>query len=132
MENPKNHRGYGDDFWGLTASDGPEQYSANEPNAKNDEGKMTPTGALASFPYTPAASMRALKNYYWNYGKYLYGYYGFRDAIDLDRNWCSSIYMGLNQVPVVVMIENYRTKLLWNLFMSAPEVEKARSTLGFK
>lgn len=131
IENPKNHRGYGDDFWGLTASDGPEHYSANEPNEKNDEGKMTPTGALASFPYTPEASMRALKNYYRNYGKYLYGYYGFRDAIDLDRNWCSSIYMGLNQAPVVVMIENHRTKLLWNLFMSAPEVEAARSNLGF-
>ncbi|KIC95978.1 glucoamylase family protein [Flavihumibacter solisilvae] len=126
IENPKNHRGYGDDFWGLTASDGPEHYSANEPNVKNDEGKMTPTGALASFPYTPEASMRALRNYYRNYGKYLYGYYGFRDAIDLDRNWCSSIYMGLNQAPVVVMIENYRTKLLWDLFMSAPEVEAAR------
>ena len=132
IENPENHRGYGDDFWGLTASDGPEHYSANEPNEKNDEGKMTPTGAMASFPYTPEASMRALKNYYREYGKYLYGYYGFRDAFDLDRNWCSPIYMGLNQAPVVVMIENYRTKLLWNLFMSAPEAEAARSALGFK
>lgn len=132
IENPENHNGYGDDFWGLTASDGPEHYSANEPNPKSDEGKMTPTGALASFPYTPEASMRALKNYYRNYGKFLYGYYGFRDAIDLDRNWCSPIYMGLNQAPVVVMIENYRTKLLWNLFMSAPEVKAARSKLEFR
>lgn len=132
IENPENHRGYGDDFWGLTASDGPEHYSANEPNPKSDEGKMTPTGALASFPYTPEASMRALKNYYRNYGKYLYGYYGFRDAIDLDKNWCSPIYMGLNQAPVVVMIENYRTKLLWNLFMSAPDVKAARSKLDFE
>lgn len=132
IENPENHNGYGDDFWGLTASDGPEHYSANEPNEKGDEGKMTPTGALASFPYTPEASMRALKNYYRNYGKYLYGYYGFRDAIDLDKNWCSPIYMGLNQAPVVVMIENYRSKLLWDLFMSAPEVEAAREALGFK
>ena len=132
IENPENHRGYGDDFWGLTASDGPEHYSANEPNEKGDEGKMTPTGALASFPYTPEASMRALKNYYRNYGTYLYGYYGFRDAIDLDKNWCSRIYMGLNQAPVVVMIENYRSKLLWDLFMANPEVEKAREALGFE
>jgi exo beta-1,2-glucooligosaccharide sophorohydrolase (non-reducing end) len=131
IENPENHRDYGDDFWGLTASDGPENYSANEPNEKNDEGKMTPTGALASFPYTPEASMRALKNYYRNYGKYLYGYFGFRDAIDLDKNWCSPIYMGLNQAPVVVMIENYRSKLLWDLFMAAPEVEAATKNLGF-
>jgi hypothetical protein len=132
IENPENHRGYGDDFWGLTASDGPEHYSANEPNERGDEGKMTPTGALASFPYTPEASMRALKNYYRNYGKYLYGYYGFRDAINLDINWCSPIYMGLNQAPIVVMIENYRSKLLWDLFMSNPEVERAREALGFK
>jgi exo beta-1,2-glucooligosaccharide sophorohydrolase (non-reducing end) len=69
------------------------------PTKKNDEGKMTPTGALASFLYTPEASMRALKNYYRNYGKYLYGYYGFRDAIDLDKNWCSPIYMGLIRHP---------------------------------
>ena len=131
IENPEDHRGYGDDFWGLTASDGPEYYSANEPNEKGDEGKMTPTGALASFPYTHEASMRALKNYYRNYGKYLYGYYGFRDAINLDVNWCSPIYMGLNQAPVVVMIENYRSKLLWDLFMSNPDVEKAREALGF-
>lgn len=132
IENPKNHRDYGDDFWGLTASDGPEHYSANEPTEKGDEGKMTATGALASFPYTPEASMRALKNYYRNYGKYLYGYYGFRDAINLDKNWCSPIFMGLNQAPIVVMIENYRTKLLWDLFMSNPEVEKAKEALGFE
>jgi hypothetical protein len=129
IENPENHRGYGDDFWGLTASDGPEHYSANEPNERGDEGKMTPTGALASFPYTPEASMRALKNYYRNYGKYLYGYYGFRDAINLDINWCSPIFMGLNQAPIVVMIENYRSKLLWDLFMANPEVETALDAL---
>jgi hypothetical protein len=132
IENPKNYRGYGDDFWGLTASDGPEHYAANEPTEHGDEGKMTPTGALASFPYTPDASMRALKNYYRNYGKYLYGYYGFRDAIKLDQNWCSPIFMGLNQAPIVVMIENYRSKLLWDLFMSNPEVDEARVAIGSK
>lgn len=132
IENPKNYRGYGDDFWGLTASDGPEHYAANEPTEHGDEGKMTPTGALASFPYTPDASMRALKNYYRNYGKYLYGYYGFRDAIKLDQNWCSPIFMGLNQAPIVVMIENYRSRLLWDLFMSNPEVDEARVAIGSK
>lgn len=125
IENPLKHKGYGDDFWGLTASDGVSYYTADEPNVKNDKGKLTATGALASFPYTPEASMKALKNYYRNYGKYLYGYYGFRDAIDLDKNWCSPIYMGLNQAPVVVMIENHRSKLLWDLFMANPEVQDA-------
>lgn len=130
IENPENHKGYGDDFWGLTASDGTSHYSADEPTLHGDKGKLTATGALASFPYTPEASMRALKNYYRNYGRYLYGYYGFRDAIDLDQNWCSPIYMGLNQAPIVVMIENYRSGLLWELFMANPEVQEAIKKIG--
>lgn len=129
IENPNKHKGYGDDFWGLTASDGTSHYSADEPTLHADKGKLTATGALASFPYTPEASMKALKNYYRNYGQYLYGYYGFRDAIDLDNNWCSPIYMGLNQAPVVVMIENYRSNLLWDLFMANPEVQSAKKKI---
>jgi hypothetical protein len=84
---------------------------------------MAPTGAVSSFPYTPAESMKALKNYYYNYGKFLWGEYGFRDAFSLSQNWCSEIYMGLNQAPMVVMIENYRTGLLWKLFMSDRDVQ---------
>ncbi len=123
IENPEKHQGYGADCWGLTASDGPWNYSANEPVPHADEGKMTPTGALASFPYLPVESMTALKNYYNNYGKFLWGEYGFRDAFNLDENWCAEIYMGLNQAPVVVMIENYRTGLIWNLFMKDKDVQ---------
>lgn len=131
IENPENHRGYGSDSWGLTASDGPENYSANEPKPDQDEGKLTPTGALASMPYLPEESLEVLKNYYRNYGHFLYGYYGFRDAFNLDVNWSSPLYMGLNQAPIVVMIENHRTGLLWNLFMSAPEVQNGLDKLGF-
>jgi hypothetical protein len=69
--------------------------------------------------------MAALKNYYHNYGSFLWGEYGFRDAFNLDENWCSEIYMGLNQAPIVVMIENYRTGLIWNLFMKNPDIQKA-------
>lgn len=123
VENPEKHQGYGADCWGLTASDGPNHYSANEPVPHADEGKMTPTGALASFPYLPDESMAALKNYYHRYGKFLWGEYGFRDAFNLDENWCSEIYMGLNQAPIVVMIENYRSGLLWNLFMKDNDVQ---------
>jgi hypothetical protein len=123
IENPQKHQGYGPDAWGLTASDGLWGYSADEPVPHADKGKITPTGALASFPYTPAESMAALKNYYRNYGKFLWGEYGFRDAFNLDERWCSEIFMGLNQGPVTVMVENYRTGLLWKLFMSCPEVQ---------
>lgn len=123
VQNPNNYKGYGDDAWGLTASDGPFSYSADEPIKHRDFGKLTPTGAISSFPYTPEESMKALKNYYFNYGKFLWGEYGFKDAFDLTHNWCSEIYMGLNQAPMTVMIENYRTGLIWKLFMSNAEVE---------
>jgi hypothetical protein len=123
VENPGRYQGYNDSCWGLTAGDGPFHYSASEPVLRMDDGKMVPTGAIASFPYTPEQSMKALKNYYNNYGHFLWGEYGFRDAFNLTENWCSEIFMGLNQAPMVVMIENYRTGLLWNLFMEIPEIQ---------
>ena len=123
VENPKHFKGYGDSAWGLTASDGPVTYYADEPVLWQDHGKITPTGAISSFPYTPEESMKALKNYYFNYGKFLWGEYGFKDSFDPTNNWCSEIYMGLNQAPMTVMIENYRTGLIWKLFMSSPEIK---------
>jgi hypothetical protein len=122
--NPGKYKGYGEGCWGLTASDGPYEYAANEPVTSRDKGIIAPTGAISSFPYTPVQSMKALKNYYNNYGSFLWGEYGFRDAFDLTRNWCSGIYMGLNQAPMVVMIENFRTGLLWKLFMSDKDVQQ--------
>ncbi len=122
VANPKGYQGYGENGWGLTASDGPFDYSADEPVEWQDHGKLTPTGAIASFPYTPEESMKALKNYYYHCGQFLWGEYGFRDAFNLTDNWCSEIYMGLNQAPMVVMIENYRTGLIWKLFMQDPEI----------
>jgi hypothetical protein len=130
VTNPGHYPGYGESCWGLTASDGPEHYSADEPVLGRDKGKIAPTGAIASFPYTPEESMRALKNYYYNYGHFLWGEYGFRDAFNLKENWCSEIFMGLNQAPIVVMIENYRSGLLWKLFMKDVDVEKG--VLSFK
>ncbi|MGH2647884.1 MAG: glucoamylase family protein [Ginsengibacter sp.] len=123
LKNPNNYKSYSDSCWGLTASDGPFHYSADEPVPSRDQGKIAPTGAVSSFPYTPVESMKALKNYYYNYGKFLWGAYGFHDAFNLTQNWCSGIYMGLNQAPMVVMIENYRTGLLWKLFMSNPDIK---------
>jgi hypothetical protein len=130
VDNPGNYKGYGDSCWGLTASDGPYNYSADEPVLRQDHGKIGPTGAISSFPYMPEESMKALKNYYYNYGKFLWGEYGFRDAFNLTQNWCSEIYMGLNQAPMVVMIENYRTGLLWKLFMSDKDIQKGLSSLA--
>lgn len=122
VANPKHYAGYGADAWGLTASDGTKGYVAQAPDEADDIGNITPTGALASFPYTPEASMAALKHYYRDFGDTMWGVYGLRDAINPTLNWVSPIYMGLNQAPIVVMIENYRTGLVWKNFMSNREI----------
>ncbi|MGO9405414.1 MAG: glucoamylase family protein [Terriglobales bacterium] len=122
IANPKHFAGYGPNAWGLTASDGPDGYVPHAPDEADDRGTLTPTGALASFPYTPEASMAAYKHYYRDLGAQLWDIYGPRDAFNVSENWVSPIYMGLNQAPIVVMIENYRTGLVWNNFMSNPEI----------
>ena len=128
-ENPGGFVGYSDSCWGLTASDDPWGYDAHDPSLKKDDGTITPTGALASFPYTPVESMKALKYFYYNLGDKLWSIYGFRDAFNLTQNWYANIFMGLDQSPVVVMIENYRTGLIWKLFMSNKEIQQMLSKL---
>ena len=129
-ENPKEFPAYGPKCWGLTASDGPWGYKAREPVERMDDGTIAPTGALASFPYLPGEAMQALKFYYRECGHFLWGEYGFRDAFNLTEDWVASIFMGLNQAPVTVMIENYRTGLLWDLFMSSPDVQQGLKKLN--
>jgi hypothetical protein len=120
--NPKHFPGYGANAWGLTASDGPHGYVPHAPDDNNDTGTLTLTGALSSFPYTPEASMEALKHYYRDLGDQLWDIYGPRDAFNPKEDWISPIYMGLNQAPIVVMVENYRTGLVWKQFMANPEI----------
>ena len=132
MENPGRHKGYGANAWGLTASDGPAGYAAQAPELRDDLGNITPTGALASFPYTPEASMSAFKHYYRDLGDHLWGIYGPRDAFNPDQDWYSPIYMGLNQAPITVMIENYRTGLVWKIFQSNPEIHGMLKKLNAK
>jgi hypothetical protein len=132
VANPKHFAGYSAADWGLTASDGPNGYLAHAPDAGDDDGTMTPTGALSSFPYTPEASMAALKYFYRDRGADIWGIYGPRDAFNDSADWISPIYMGLNQAPIVVMIENYRSGLLWKLFMSNPEIHPMLDKIGFR
>ena len=122
IADPKHFPGYGPNAWGLTASDGPQGYVPHAPDEINDRGTLTLTGALASFPYTPEASMAALKHYYRDLGAQLWDIYGPRDAYNPGQDWVSPIYMGLNQAPIVVMVENYRTGLVWKNFMANPEI----------
>lgn len=129
VDNPKNYAGYTENSWGLTASDDHTGYSAHSPT--NDPGVISPTAALSSFPYTPEESMAAMKFFYYKLGDRLYGEYGFKDAFNLNEAWFASSYLAIDQGPIVVMIENYRTGLLWDLFMSAPEVQDGLTKLGF-
>jgi hypothetical protein len=128
-DNPANYVGYSEDCWGLTASDGFSGYSAHSPT--NDRGVLTPTAALSSFPYTPEQSMQALEHFYYLLGDRLWGEYGFRDAFSPTDDWIADSYLAIDQGPIIVMIENHRTGLLWELFMSAPEIRTGLSSLGF-
>jgi hypothetical protein len=128
--NPKNYYGYSDQCWGLTASDIPNGYTASSPT--NDVGVIAPTAALSSFPYTPTESMKALKFFYYKLGDKLWSDYGFYDAFRLQDAWFSKTYLAIDEGPIIVMIENYRTGLLWNLFMSCPEVKTGMKAIGFQ
>lgn len=129
VENPKHFKGYGEDCWGLTASDDPLGYSAHSPT--NDDGTISPTAALSSFPYTPEYSMKALRHFYFDLGNKIWGVYGFKDAFDESKKWVADSYLAIDEGPIVAMIENYRSGLFWKLFMNIPEIQKGLHKLGF-
>jgi hypothetical protein len=131
IDNPENHMGYSEVSWGLTASDDPWGYLAHEPRPWADNGTITPTAALSSMPYTPAESITALKHFYREHGEQLWGEMGFYDAFNLDENWFATSYLAIDQGPIVGMIENYRSGLLWEQFMANPEIQPALDAIGF-
>lgn len=128
-DNPKGYPNYSDHCWGLTAGDIPSGYGVSEPT--NDRGVITPTAAVSSIPYTPHQSMDAIRFFYYTAGDRLWGDYGFYDAFDVHAGWWADSYIAIDQGPQIVMIENYRTGLIWDLFMSAPEVRAGLDKLGF-
>jgi hypothetical protein len=129
VRNPKGYKGYGPDTWGLTASDSYEGYNAHSPD--NDLGVISPTAALSAFPYTPEYAMKALRHFYQDLGPRIYGEYGFKDAFNETRGWVAESYLAIDQGPIIVMMENYRTGLCWKLFMSCPEIQGGLKKLGF-
>lgn len=131
VRNPDKYSGYGKDCWGLTASYSLTGYAAHSPGEKNDLGVISPTAALSSFPYSPEQSMSAMKHFYYVLGTKIWGVYGFYDAFSEQNNWYPERYLAIDEGPVVVMIENYRTGLIWDLFMSSPEIKNGLQKLGF-
>ena len=129
--NPGKFAGYSDSCWGLTASYSINGYAAHAPGEVNDLGVIAPSAALSSFPYTPEQSMNAVKHFYYILGNKIWGEFGFFDAFSEQNNWFPQRYLAIDQGPVVVMIENFRTGLLWNLFMSSPEIQNGLKILGF-
>jgi hypothetical protein len=129
IDNPKKYKGYGENCWGLSASDDYKGYDAHSPT--NDDGVISPTAALSSFPYTPEYSMKALRHFYEDLGHQIWGEYGFKDAFSENENWYANSYLAIDQGPIVVMIENYRSGLFWNLFMKIPEIQTGLKKLGF-
>lgn len=129
IANPNNFYGYSDQCWGLTASDVPNGYTASSPT--NDVGVIAPTAAISSLPYTPAESMKALKFFYYTLGDKLWKEYGFVDAFALKDLWYANSFLAIDEGPVIVMIENYRSGLLWNLLTGCPEVKAGMKKLGF-
>jgi len=130
IANPNGFAGYGPHCWGLTACDGDAGYDAFSP--KNDHGVIAPTAALSSIPYTPAESMAVLRYLYEDLGDKIWRRHGFLDAFNLSRDWVAPGNLAIDQGPIVVMIENHRSALLWDLFMSCPEVQSGLRRLGFE
>jgi hypothetical protein len=132
VQNPLKYVGYSADCWGLTASYSVAGYAAHAPTERDDHGVISPTAALSSIVYTPEYSMDAMRYFYNQLGDKLWGEYGFYDAFSLTENWFPQRYLAIDQGPGPVMIENYRSGLLWNLFMSHPDIQNGLKKLGFE
>lgn len=135
IANPHNWKDYSDKCWGLTASytrnaDGTTGYTAHQPN--NDTGVISPTAALSSFPFAPVEAMKFLHYLYDEHKAQYVGIAGPYDAFSPQYNWVTPRYLAIDQGTIAPMIENYRTGLLWKLFMNAIEVKQGLNKLGFE
>lgn len=129
VANPHRHAGYGPACWGLTSSDGPDGYSPHSPDL--DDGTIAPTAALSSMPYAPHEALSAARHFLTTHGPRVWSEYGFSDAFCERRDWFATTNLAIDQGPILVMLENYRSGLLWKLFMSVPEVRAGLRRLGF-
>ncbi len=129
IANPRHYVGYGPDCWGISAG---INAGGGQPQPRDDNGTISVMAALGCMPYTPEASMAALKHYYRDLGSKVWGIFGFHDSFNPTEDWYEPVYMALDQAPITVMIENYRTGLVWKCFMSNPEIPRALRAMGFK
>ena len=130
VRNPKSYKGYGPKCWGLSAGDAVNGYAASAPD--NDLGVINPSAALSSFCYAPDQAMAALRHFYEDLGDRLWGRFGFVDGFSPQHDWYADTFLAISQAPIIIMIENYRSGLLWKLFMGIPEIQAGMKKLGFK
>ena len=138
IANPGKFQGYGELAWGLTACDGPsfvkfQAYSARgAPPPENDDGTIAPTAVGASIPFAPEICIPTLRHFYDRFRTNIWTSYGFCDAFNLTANWWDPEVLGIDQGPMVIMIENYRTGGVWKTFMKAPEIQRGLRNAGFR
>lgn len=135
IENPKGHKGLGADLWGFTSSDDPlVGYTSHHPNTNDENGTVSPTAAVSSIVYTPEESLACIRHLYYDLGEKVFGKYGFYDAYNpsmVEGQQVVKSHLAIDQGPQVVMIENYRSGMIWDLFMTAPEIQEGLKKLGF-
>ena len=135
IENPNGHKGLGADLWGFTSSDDPlVGYTSHHPGTDAENGTVSPTAAVSSIVYTPEESLGFIRHMYYSLGEKTFGKYGFYDAYNPSMAEGQQVvrsFLAIDQGPQVVMIENYRSGLIWNLFMSCPEIHNGLTKLGF-
>ena len=133
IDNPRRWPNYSAEEWGITASDVPNGYLARgAPPAQNDNGTIAPTAAGGSYAFTPDLSREALRTFYREYRPRLWGEYGLKDAYNVAADWVATDYLGIDQGPILLMIENERTGAIWDSFMTHPDVQRGLERAGFE
>ena len=147
IQNPKGWKGYDAHTWGFTATDGCgpkynfgdkkfEGYAGRGATGKDDvvaeDGTIGIYGPICSLPFTPEESLKTIKNIKSKMGSKLWGKYGFYDSFNETANWVSPDFVGLDQGPTILAIENFRTGLVWNYVMKDSVIQKGLERLHFE
>lgn len=146
IDNPHGWIGYDSLCWGVTASDGPgDKYNFGEREFLSyagrgtsgpdynyfDDGTIAPYGPLSSLPFAPEIVIPTIRSINEKMGDRIWGRYGYYDSFNLTAEWVNDDYIGIDQGPMLIMIENFRTGLVWNYVMNDPVIQKGLQTLGF-
>ncbi|MCK4796803.1 MAG: hypothetical protein KAT05_05435, partial [Spirochaetes bacterium] len=137
IDNNPEYKGYEKNIWGISPSDGPPRrgsgyYQAYGAVNNRNDGTITPNASIASLPFTPKLSMKAIRAMLTKYGPLIWSKYGFTSAFNVEWNWYSQDYIGIDQGNILLMIENHRTGLVWRYFMQNECIKNAMKKIGFK